>query len=284
MTPVAVAGSYQGPDCGSRGGVRFVLSFGAAESNVRMPLHKRFEDCHLTVDQVLVRLNDQAVSESYMMEQPLALGLDFASAPSMVLAPSNGAMAFYANARIGGLTEPAFDHDFVVELLYSDNVRDVSRQAPTATYVTQGASAAAGAVPPPDYLLYFWDMALEVDTAGIVQNSSRGWLILWPGVASLTGEEWKLFAHVAGRNMNGFAAIDSLFREGATVATGSIFYPNGFAIHLTQLGLLGWPLPATRDLIIKHTGQGGVASYQVMSVLFPAPIPTTYASKPASDR
>ena len=71
-----------------------------------------------------------------------------------------------------------------------------------------------------------------------------------------------------------FPALDDLKREVpgdlAAIATLPGASPD-VSIPWTAFDLAGFSLPTDRTLIVKHTGAGGVVSYELFTVIFPAP-------------
>lgn len=126
---------------------------------------------------------------------------------------------------------------------------------------------------PPAYQLRFDGLQLVVDANGVVQGSSAGDVVLSVSSAQgQAGEEWRIFDDSQRCCQSySFPEIDSLYKSGAAVSTGSISSLKETSISWSQFGLLNKTLPSSRILVVKHTGTGGLCAYELFDVLFPGP-------------
>lgn len=126
---------------------------------------------------------------------------------------------------------------------------------------------------PPAYQLRFDGLQLVVDANGVVQVSSAGDVVL--SVASAqgqAGEEWRIFDDSQRCCQSySFPEIDSLYKTGTPVSTGSISSQKDTSISWSLFGLLNKTLPRSRILVVKHTSTGGLCAYELFDVLFPGP-------------
>lgn len=126
---------------------------------------------------------------------------------------------------------------------------------------------------PPAYRLSFDGLQLMVDANAVVQGGSTGAVVLSAASAQeQAGEEWRIFDESQHCCQSySFTEIDSLYKSGTPVSTGSISATKDTSISWSLFGLLGKTLPDTRILVVKHTGSGGLCSYELFEVLFPSP-------------
>jgi hypothetical protein len=269
VTPVAIKGAY-GHRCKVNGGRQWELTLNDPDDrSLEVALNDTFANCPLTIQEIEMQWFHSFFDVT--VSPPIVLGLDFAEEPSAVNY-DNGRLVFYANATLNALEEPRYTNDFSIHLIYSDDAEVCKQKAPPATYSKVSAAAEGSAIAPPDYGMEFAALELKVDAQWIVQDTSTGDIIL--RAQEQGAEEWKIFDEVAGCcGWYQFADIDSLYKSGEEVA-GDGMGVGDLVLPWNTFALLGERLPETRVLVLKHTGEGGVYSYELFQVMFPGPHPT----------
>ena len=107
----------------------------------------------------------------------------------------------------------------------------------------------------------------------VIDRDDNGNVVLhYPTAQGQVGEEWRIFDESTWCCfLYTFAEIDELYKGGAMVSSGTINSTADVAIPWTSFDLQGKRLPKSRTLVVKHTGAGGVYSYELFQVLFPGP-------------
>jgi hypothetical protein len=250
------------------------LDLNDPNDSLEMVLNDTFVDCPLILRRVRLQVgsDDHHIHVESDVTPPIRLGLDYAASPSTVNFPGSS-LLFYTNAELLGLALPSYTNDFVIRMIYSDDAKVCGEKAPPAIYAMVTGTAEGSPVPPPDYDLGFDGLQLEVDADKIVQQSSTGGIVLVRN--QQVGEEWKAFdLHAGCCEWFTFGQIDELYRNGDAIRTGLLGAEN-FGIPWSELDLAGETLPETRVIVVKHTGEGGVYSYQLFQILFPGPVTHT---------
>jgi hypothetical protein len=266
VEPVALMGKY-GHDCVMNGGDKWDLELNnPADRSVEVVLNDTFGDCPLTWTGVRLQAGHHEFKAN--VTPPIRLGLDYATSPSTVYFPGSS-LLFYTNAELLGLASESYTNDFTVHMIYSDDAKVCGEKAPPAIYAVVTGTAEGEPVPPPDYDLGFDKLQLVVDADKIVQQTSTGGIVLEQNEQA--GEEWKLFdLHAYCCEWFTFGLIDELYRNGEAINSG-VLDAGDVTIPWTELGLGGERLPETRVIVVKHTGEGGVYSYELFQILFPGP-------------
>lgn len=269
VVPVTIAGLYGG-DCKLHAGQWWELTLDTADRDLEVVLNEEMSRCSLTLYRIwMAPVGGGSLFDLYP-NPPIVLDRDYAAEPTK-LTFVDSSLAFFANAKIEGLAAPVYTNDFGIHLVYSDDARLCYETAPPAIYDTVSASADSAAVAPPDYEVTFDGLQLVVDARKVVQDSSEGNVVLVPGEQG--AEEWKVFEE-GFKCCEGmaFADIHALFTGGDEIAEGEIA-GGKVALGWKQFALLGERLPEGRVLILKHTGEGGVMSYELIRIIFPGPVP-----------
>jgi len=270
LFPTGMKGTY-GTHCSLHPGETWSLSFSdPSRSTLEVALNDTFMACPLTLTSIEMS-SDAAL---YLVTPPIRLGVAYAETPSSV-ARSVDKLSFYANAGIFalGIDGTTYASDFAVLLVYSDDPRTIGVTAPPAVYNEINGVAGDSSVKPPDYRLNVDSLRLVVDSNKLVKSDSSGTVTMSLATeASQRGEEWKIMEGTATccRGYS-FATIDKIYTMQWPIDSGSINEAN-VTIPWTSFGLIGTPLPTYRMLIVKHTGDGGVYSYELFQVLFPGPV------------
>jgi hypothetical protein len=274
LAPKAIKGTY-GSGCKVKSpDGKWELKLNDASSTFQVALNDSFFGCPLTLTAVSVQIGSQTPAVDFSVAPPIVLKPGYALGPSAVNTPQ-GALGFYANARLSGLPFGAlgYTNNFVIDLLYSDDALACGATAPPAIYATVNATGVGGSVPPPNYLVSFDSLQLVVDGSKIVQNSSSGNVVLTlPSNLPQAGEQWRIFDESTPCcSSYSFAEIDSLYKNGAAKGSGTLMGAGQVSIPWSSFDLLGRTLPRSRTLIVKHTDGGGVYSYELIQILFPGP-------------
>lgn len=277
LTPIALKGNYS-RGCAINGGKQWTLTLNdPRHSGVEVALGDELSRCKLQVTAITTQVGDSRHGQQhdFTLVQPITLGVGFASQPSKAM--WMGELGYYANLELQGPglsgSFPEYNDDFVIELVFSDLESACGMNAPPATYATVSAKGDSDEVNPPNYGLRFDDLSLKVDEDQNVQASlSSGHVKLVP--AGQAGEEWKIFdtqLPSCCRSVS-FGDIDQLYTKGVAVSSGTI--PGGrvppvVMIDWSKFDLAGSRLPVTRTLVVKHTGDGKVYSYELFQITFP---------------
>lgn len=266
VTPWAIQGTY-GANCKVHAGESWQLTLNdPTDRSLEVVLNDNFGNCPLTMTGMVMEAPSAFFNVS--VEPPVVLGLDLAAAPSAV---NNGPdFAFYTNAELNDLNTTRYTNDFTIRMLYSDDATVCGNESPPAIYAMVTATAEGSAVPPPDYTMDLTNVQLVVDADNIVQGSSFGDIKLFSHLT--TGEEWKLFEqYVDCCGPYTFASIDNHYLNGVNIGYGWVTSTGDLSFDWSSFGLLNDTLPTIRILVVKHTGEGGVYSYQLFHVLFNEP-------------
>jgi hypothetical protein len=274
LAPRTIKGTF-GPGCKTQSADgTWELRLNDSSSRFEVGLNETFSGCPLTLTAISVQIGSQQPTVDFPLTPPVALGTDYGSSPSSVN-NAQGALAFYANARMTGLGAGArrYINSFVIELLYSDDALACGTTAPPADYARVDATDLGGTVSPPNYLLGFGSLQLVVNMSRQVLSSSTGSVVLSPPQSQpQSGEEWRIFAEsTACCSSYSFSEVDAFYRNTSPINTGTIAGTGAVSIPWDRFGLLGLALPRSRTLFIKHTGSGGVYSYELFQILFPGP-------------
>jgi hypothetical protein len=269
VRPVEIMGTYAGT-CKLHPGEAWALKLNGEDRGVEVALNERIEMCPLTLSSIKVHALGPGPDSFFdvFVTPEIQLDLEYASAPS-AMRLANTDLAFYGNAVLQGLATPKYTNDFNIHFIYSDDAKICGKKAPPAVYAKIHGTANGDAVPPPDYKLRFDDLQLVVDAERVVLDLSTGALVLKDH--KVAGEFWRVFDETEQCCGNfSFAEIDHLYNSGMELF-GAAIEAGDVVIPWTQLGLLGERLPESRVIIVKHTGDGSVWSYELFQVLFPGP-------------
>lgn len=267
LTPTALKGTY-GNNCKIHGGDKWTLQLNDPDDKLELVLNDTFANCPLTVTAIQSKLGPMTVDSP--LHPPIVLGNGFAAEPSAVNFDHTPIFVFYANARLTGLDAPRYTNDFAIHLIHSDDAEVCGQTAPPPVYAKVTAIAEVSSVPPPDYSMGFDGLQLVVDADKIVQDSSTGNIMLMHN--GQPGEEWRIFDEATlCCEAYTFAAIDFFYKHMDPVASGAIEGEANVALDWTSFDLEGKKLPKARTVIVKHSGEGGIYSYQLFQLLFPGP-------------
>jgi hypothetical protein len=270
IVPRVLVGTY-GEDCVVHAGETWDLALNSPDRSLEIALNDTLADCPLKVTAVRVSTGHPGLVE-FPVVPPIVLGLAYAPAPSSVNQPDPTILAFFTNVRIDGLADGVYNRDFAIRMIFSDLATSCNETAPPAIYATVTAYASAIGVRAPSYDMGFDGLRLVVDANLIVQPTSIGALILDMHPGEQPGEELKIFDE-GNRCCKAydFAEVDSIYKNDTAIWTAPIMTPGDVILPWPVFGLGGRTLPTTRTVIVKHTDGGGVYSYQVFQVVFPAP-------------
>jgi hypothetical protein len=225
---------------------------GATLDNAPLSVVKNNEECELTLTSFI------ANGEEHLADPPFIMTSAYQS-PSSAFSIVAGPIEFYGNAYLSSL---AFDDDFVVHLLYSDDPNKGSASN-TASYAVQSASVEAEGVPSPNYELDMGPMLLEVDSDNIVQTAT--------GNATFTngtviGQDYVILTSMSADPT--YAEIHDAFTNGTQVGVPEF----DFVIPADEFFLVSEDLsaPIVRYVIVANTVEG-VSSYQLYTVTFSSP-------------
>jgi hypothetical protein len=205
--------------------------------------------CQLTVTALMADVIYESSPTIPLTTAYAGTASSFATRIANVLQP----VAFYANAKISATD---FASDFIVTILYSDDVRSASPST-GATYQQFTGGTATTQVPAPDYTSGFSAMIIQVDVNATV-STATGSMDLIAG--SNPGEEYVI---VAGSGGSTFAEIDATYAAGTKVAVATSISASSFLN-------VGDQLPTVRTVIISHT-VSGVVAYEAIHITFNAP-------------
>lgn len=265
IKPVGIVGTY-GQSCKVHAAEAWDLRLNdPMDRSVEIALNDTFANCPLTLQRIQVEVGPTPLE--FTVVPPVVLGLDYMPSPAAVNQVSPLALAFYSNARLEDLAGPVYTNDFAINMLYSDNAVSCGNFAPPAIYATVDAAAIGSAVPPPAYGVGYDGLQLLVDANQVVQPFSIGAVLIEP--QGQPGEEWKLFDEgTSCCKSYSFLEIDSIYQMFGPVAAGTISGTETLQFPPDALALVGRTLPEIRTLIIKHTGEGGVYSYELIQIVF----------------
>jgi hypothetical protein len=270
LTPKMIRGRY-GPRCTVHAGETWDLMLNNwRDGSVEVALNDTIKNCPLVITDVAAMVGKRLVV--FPVSPPIKLGNDFAEDPSQI-DHADGRLAFFANAKLWGVRTGEYLNNFIIEFVYSDDAKACREVAPSAVIGTMGAAAVGVDVAPPNYDMTFDGMKIMVDAQHRVLASSTGSATLvLPSKYAQAGEEWRVFDETTLCCLSwSFGEIDQLFNQGEPVSHGAIEGTSSFKIPWNGFDLLGETLPLKRSMIVKHTGEGGVYSYELFQVRFPGP-------------
>jgi len=272
VIPKVLKGSY-GATCRLHPGEQWDLTLGdPTDRSVELELNESFSNCPLTITMLQMQVGTTLID--YPLAQPILLSNSYAASPVALSASGGGSVSLFVNAKFGGLGSTMYSNNFSIEMVYSDNALACSVTAPAAIYATASAVVYGTFGSPPNYVMSFDDLHLSVDKDLIVQSSSGGFVKLaLPTLQPQAGEQWRVFDESARCcRTYSYAAIDTIYRNVTPVASGMITGSGDVSLFFADFALLGQRLPKTRTVIVKHSGGGGLISYELFQVLFPGPL------------
>jgi hypothetical protein len=209
---------------------------------------------------------------SYAPALPFPLAVTFAALGVPFYLNGTGGTIFYANFHVQ--PDLSFLSDFVVQMVYSDDVSVTDVQVST-TYVASTATGTATAVPAPNATLSTDSVDARVEANNVVKTAV-GSLLLTQG--TVTGASYLIDFDTLGTPPT-FATIDAAF----TAGSASVVPITGTTqtIPVSALNLVGLDLttPKRRSLIIANSGSPA-RTYQLFQITFNRPVGVPIDSTP----
>ncbi len=272
MIPKVLKGSY-GANCRLHPGEQWDLTLSdPTDRSVELELNESFASCPLTITMLQMQVGTTLID--YPLAKPILLSNSYAASPVALYSSGSENVSLFVNAKFGSLESAVYSNNFSIQMVYSDNALACSITAPAAIYATASAVVYGTFGAPPNYVMSFDELHLSVDKDSIVQSNSGGLVKLTlPTLQPQAGEQWRVFDESARCcRTYSFAAIDTIYRNVTPVAAGTIIGNADVILLFSDLALLGQRLPKTRTVIVKHSGGGGLTSYELFQVLFPGPL------------
>jgi hypothetical protein len=245
-----VSGTY-GAGCTQRSSGAWSLAIAANATSTTPALTVILNDTTCVLTMTSLRTSAGTTTTTL---QPISMTSTYSGTASAFGAP----VAYYANAKLSPVD---FHSDFVVQILYSDDPRLVSKDN-TASYSVVVATSTAVGVPAPDYGLDVTGIAVFTDVNNVVQPTTNGAATLAAGAVAAQG-----YVLVLGSATTTYSGLETAYNAGPPVTT----VPATFAASDFALVGVDLTVPAVRTLILANT-LSGITSYQAFTITFhPAP-------------
>ncbi len=259
---LAIKGTY-GAACTSRtGGWAIALNgYTLVTGETALTVVTSDVACVLSVTEV--KAGVPATPVSYKPATPMVLTANYATNGVAFMTAGTGPTQFYANFRLQ--PDLAFNSDFVLQMVYSDNISETDLSTAT-NYVVVVSTATAALVPAPNATLSLDALHINVDAHNVVKTVS-GSVTLTQG--SVIAEFYMVDFDTIGTSPS-YAAVDTAYNTPAK--TRDPLTGASQMIELPDLNLVGLDLttPKKRNLVVANI-QNGVNSYQLFQITFSKP-------------
>lgn len=259
---LTIKGTY-GPTCTQRSGAWAIAVNGYQFASGETALTVIQGDVGCTLAVTAVTAGATATPKSFQPAAPFTLAPAFATRGVPFLLGGEGSTQFFANFRIQ--PDLKFDSDFVVQMVYSDDVKqtDLSNNS---TFIVDVSTATAGVVPAPTSALALSTLGLKVDAHNIVKSTS-GAMTLTQG--SIVAESYVIDFDTLGAAPS-YATVEAAFN-----APGKVRVPltaTTTSIPAADLNTIGLDLssPKKRSVIVANI-ENGVNSYQLFQITLNKP-------------
>jgi hypothetical protein len=250
----SINGDY-GAGCTNRSGSwSLEVASGATLDNAALSVVQGNTACTLTLTSIRTHVGMSSVLHE--ASAPFALGTSYQGS-AVSFAPTMGVPAFFANAK---LSSTSFGGNFVLHVVYSDDVNNAS-ESNTADFAVAEGSATASSVPAPAYSVALDSIALQTDEDDVV-TSATGNAALSLGAMAQAGQTYL----VVSGSPTSYDDIHTAYLAGTAVAM-----PDPSEIPMSAFDLSGADLTddQVRTLIIANTDTAtGVRSYQTFTITF----------------
>jgi hypothetical protein len=267
---MAIKGTY-GPACVERAGAWTIPLNGYVLTAGETALSVEGADVGCTLSVTEVKAGDVASPLSYRTTASFLLATTYAERGVAFSLDGTGPTIFYANFR----AEPdlAFMANFVVRMLYSDDVAETDLTYITRYEVSEG-TATVGLSVAPNATLSLAALDVRVTSGNVVRRAAGG-ATLTQG--SVVGGSYFIDADTLGASPS-YAVVDAAYL--AAAATVVPLVGDTQLIPAAAFGLLGLDLatPKRRNVVVVRV-ESGVPSYQLFQITFARP-PTTLDTTP----
>lgn len=221
--------------------------------------------CELSVTGV--RAGAAVTPQAFETDAPFVLADTFPQTGVAFAAVGAASTEFYATFRI--TPDLSFADDFVVQMIYSDDVHETDLDLNT-TFDVVSATATASVVPAPDGTLSLGALRVAVDAHNIVLSAT--------GTATFThgaqpGESYTIDAGTLDPEPS-FASVDAAFNRAGVVPVPLTAPTTVIAAADFTLVGLDVTTPQRRDVIVVHAEEG-VPSYQLFQITVRGPAAVT---------
>ena len=258
----AVKGTY-GSECLARSGSWAIALNGYALVAGETPLHVEGDDVGCLLYITEVKAGSATSPSSFLPADPFPLTTAYLEQGVAFLLDGAGATQFFANFR----AEPdlAFASDFVVRMVYSDDVNKTNRNYVTS-YDVSVSTATAGLIEAPNSTLSLDELDVRVTLEHVVKKSA-GSATLTQG--TMLGDSYAIDLGTLATSPD-YASVDAVFNAASmtrVVLTGPTQPISAEGFELTGVDLT---TPQTRCIIVART-LSGVSSYQIFQITFLRP-------------
>ncbi len=259
---MSIRGTY-GAGCTQRSGTWDIALNGYQLTADEVALTVVTSDSGCTLAVTDIKGGTPSQTQSYQPLAPFALAADYAAIGVPFVMKDAAGTQFYANFRITPDLE--FTTDFVVQMVYSDDINETDLTS-TTSCVESTATATAGATPAPVCALSLAGLKFAVDAKNIVKNGT-GNATLTQGAVPAEGYLIDLGTLGAAP---GYAAIDGLYASKLSEVVTLQGVSQTIKAAEFKLATVDLTLPQKRNLIVAHTANG-VRSYRLFQITIKHP-------------
>ncbi len=259
---MAIKGTY-GAGCTSRTGNWAIALNGYAFVAGETQLTVVTADVGCTLSVTEVKAGAVLTPVVYRPATPMLLTASYATNGVAFMVNGLGATEFYANFQIQ--PDFAFNSDFIVQMVYSDNISETDLALGSSFVVTM-ATATAGVVPAPNATLSLAGFTVSVDANRILKSTS-GSIVLTQG--SVVAEFYSVDFDTMGPTPS-YAVVDAAYNTPAK--SRDPLSGASQTIETADFNLIGLNLttPKKRILIVANI-VNGVNSYQLFQITISKP-------------
>jgi hypothetical protein len=255
---LAIKGTY-GSGCTNRTGAWAVAlnDYHFAGNETQLSVVAADVGCALSVTEVKT-----SASDGFKPATPFLLTAAYRAEGVAFMSNGTGTTQFYANFRLQ--PDLAFNSDFVLQMVYSDNLRQVDLST-NSGFAVEIATATAVLVPAPNATLSLSAIDIKVDAKNVVKTAT-GNATLTQG--TIVGESYVIDDTLGSAPT--YAAVDAAFNNVAR--TRVVLAGATQSIPVAELKLVGVDLtaPKKRSLIVANIDTG-VKSYEIFQITINKP-------------
>lgn len=270
---MAIKGTY-GAGCLERKGAWAIALNGYVLTGAETPLTVVASDVGCSLSITEVKAGAPSLTKTFLPASPFPLTASYAGLRSAFLLNGAGETQFYANFRV----QPnlSFDGDFVVQMVYSDDVNQTDLSIDANSVVSVG-TATASVVAASNATMSLAGMSISVDAKNLVKTAT-GSATLHQG--SIVAESYAVVLDTLGTSPS-FAAVDAAYN--APTSTRVVLTGASQAIPAASFGLVGSDLSTAqkRNVIVANI-ENGITSYQLFQITVKRPSTTTVGAGPAA--
>lgn len=261
-TVTAIKGTY-GAACTARTGTWTIAlnAYGLVTGETALTVVTGDVGCILSVTEV--KVGPGATALSYKPALPIPVAAAYAEHGVAFMLAGAGATQFYANFRLQ--PDLLFNADFILNMVYSDNVSEVDLSVLT-NYQLVVSTATAAAVPAPNATMLLTALDVKVDAKSVVKTAT-GTLKVTQG--AVIAEAYVIDLDTVGTAPT-YAALDTAFNLPANTRVALTGASQTIPAADLKLVAVDLSTPKKRNVIVANT-DNGVTSYQVFQITFSKP-------------